>query len=208
MSIFEKLSQVLNLKLPDLLSTMSSDYTKRFVENKYDDLMQTNVGAYLKNLPRGKKHLLEMILYFFSGLFEQKFEANSPLKKYFKEVLSDSASEISKRMMNGIHEELQQIPFTIERRTLMDLLCDLDEATLKSIIEKLYALDAQKRKVIMREFEYLNPEKFKKVANMSAEDFQKFSGIFQPKKGFWKSEAASIKTALQNYVNSDKEEKK
>lgn len=210
MAILEKFANLFKLNVPSLVSTIFSNYTKRVAENKYDDVMETNVGEYLKNLSPEKKKLTELAMYFFTGVFEQKFPENTAVRKYFKSVLSDSGSEVAKRMINGAHDDLQKIPLTVEKRVFADLLCELDEEALKKLVENLCGMDAKERKNLIQELTYLDPQKLEKIAGLNAEDFQKLSTTLQPPQNFWEREAKSIETALRNYVNSTppKEEKK
>lgn len=206
MAILEKFANLFKLDIPDLISSIFSGYTKRKAENKYDDFMKTSAGEYLKNLPAGKKHLAEMAMYFFTGMFDQKFPESTALHKYVKTIISDSGSEVAKRMINGIHTDLQKIPLTAEKMIFANLLCELDGEALKNIVEKLYAMDVKERKVLIQEMEYLNPEKLRKIAEMNDDDFQKFSGIFQPQKSITKTLAEEA-DSLINFLEARKEKR-
>lgn len=208
MKILENFSNLFRLDTPGMISSIFSGYTKRKAEVKYDDMMDTDFGKHLKNLSPEKKHAIELAMYFFTGVLHQKFPDNTAVQQYVKEVLVDSSSEIAKRMMNGVEKDLENIPITNERRTLMNLLSDLEPGDLNNVVEKLYSMNANEREVILEEFQYLNPEKLKKVATMDPDDFKKFSEILKPKKGFWEKERESLEQALRNYVNSGKENPK
>jgi len=87
-------------------AVFGSCYIKRWLEGRYDQLMDLPAVAKLKALSTGTKFGIEAILYALTAFAEQRFSDQSPLGLMAKTVLMDAAPEIASRLMKDARTDL------------------------------------------------------------------------------------------------------
>lgn len=97
---------MLNKKTLNGIAVFAAGYAKRWLEgNLYDRVIQTKIGQKFKNLDNKAIYGIEFGLNFLTTILDQKFQDDTALKKFVKEVGMDAASELSKRLLNGLKKD-------------------------------------------------------------------------------------------------------
>jgi hypothetical protein len=87
--------------IANAVAVFSSLYAKRFLEAKYDAIMVTEFGNWLKSLSPRVKYAIEALAYMATATAGEQFKADNPFKTFLKEVATDMPAELAKRMING-----------------------------------------------------------------------------------------------------------
>jgi hypothetical protein len=147
-----------------------ANYVKRWMEgNAYDRLFSTKIGNQLKDLNSSTKYFVEAVLNVLSAFFEGKLEGDGLLRKMVKEVGSDAAPEISKRILNHASKPEEQIAAQI--------LSTLDPLQLKVILDWLYISPTDERTFLFRWLSGLSKEEIEKFASLSVEDRSRLASL-------------------------------
>ena len=97
---------MLNKKILNGLAVIAASYAKRWMEsNIYDRVVDTKIGHKLKNIDVRAIYGIEFGLNFLTSMLDQKMPEDTALKKFVKEIGMDAASELSKRLLNGIKKD-------------------------------------------------------------------------------------------------------
>lgn len=175
MSIEQRLREV-----AELLPTFAANYVKRFLERAYDGLFQTKTGAWLASLSPGKKYGTEFALYALTAFFDSRLAENTKLAKFIKEVGIDAAPEISKRMVNGVRQEVILSAVSPEEKGLADLLLSLEDKELIELLRWLYEKEASEKRNLLGLISVLSSEQITRLLGLSVEEREKFSGLLNP----------------------------
>lgn len=126
-----------NELISNWIAVVASNYAKRFLEGRYTQLFQSDMGKELKKLNIQTKYVMEFILYSLSAIADRRISENSPLKKFIKEVGGDIAPEIAKRLINGDAEYSAFSELLPENEALLNYLLEIEEADLQQIVSSL-----------------------------------------------------------------------
>lgn len=100
---------LLGMRIPELLSSMAADYTKRGMESQYDRLAKTRLFQSLKNRSDKERYFIEFAFYFFNAFLKRATDESTPFRAYFKEVATDFFPEMGKRLINGDTPEGKEV---------------------------------------------------------------------------------------------------
>lgn len=88
------------------LAVIVASYAKRWMEGGvYDRLFKTKYGEKIKGLDKKTLYGIEFGLNFLTSVLDQKISEDTALKKFIKEIGMDAASELSKRLLNGLKKD-------------------------------------------------------------------------------------------------------
>lgn len=97
---------MLDKKLLNNFAVIAASYAKRWMESGvYDRLFKTKYGEKIKRLDKRAAYGIEFGLNFLTSVLDQKISEDTALKKFIKEVCMDAASELSKRLLNGLKKD-------------------------------------------------------------------------------------------------------
>lgn len=161
----------------ELLPTFAANYVKRFLEKAYDRVFQTKTGAWLASLSPGKKYGAEFALYALTAFFDSRLAENTKLKKFVKEVGIDVAPEISKRMINGVREEVILSAVSPAEKGLADLLLSLEDKELIELLRWLYEKEASEKRNLLSLISLLSSEQITRLLGLPVEEREKFSRL-------------------------------
>lgn len=120
------------------LSVFGSLYIRRWLESRYDQLIELPVFASIRSKSAGKKHFAEAMLYALMAYADQKFPTNSALGVGAKAVFMDAAPEISSRLLNDTRKELEVFESSatnnVQERPAAVRLLELDNDTLLPLL--------------------------------------------------------------------------
>lgn len=88
-------------------AVFGSNYIKRWLEGKYDQLAELPAVSKLRSLSKSSRLGIEAILYTLAAYAEQKLSDQSPLGLMAKSVLMDAAPEISSRLIKDARADLE-----------------------------------------------------------------------------------------------------
>jgi len=100
---------LIGMRIPELLSSLGEDYTKRFLESKYDQLAKTKLFQSLKNRSQKEKLLIEFAFYVFNSFLKQNTSEATPFRAYFRGIATDFFPEMGKRLINGDTPEGKEV---------------------------------------------------------------------------------------------------
>ncbi len=170
-------------KMLNSFAIFASGYAKRWMESNYDALMLTTVGKKLTSLGPTQKHAAEAGLYALMTYADQKFKADTPLKKFLTEVGKDAAPEIAKRVINGAKRELEADKGHLrspEERLAVQSLLELDPETLIKLLVWVGSAGQAERTEAMARLHSLSKDELEKVAGLSPSHREILLGIDQP----------------------------
>lgn len=97
---------MLNKKTLNGIAVFAAGYAKRWMEaHLYDRVFKTKFSQKFKNLDKKAIYGIEFGLNFLTTILDQKFQDDTAAKKFIKEVGMDAASELSKRLLNGLKKD-------------------------------------------------------------------------------------------------------
>lgn len=184
-------------KWKNRVASVLGSYAKRFAEKRYDQLSQTEPMESLKELSRGDKLGLEGALYGLTAMFDEFFKDTTPTRKFLKEVLSDSGSEISKRLLNG----------TPEQQASGQALLAMNAQDLDVLIEWLQATPIPERSALFERLKKMKPEERANLLKMDTEKRQLLATLLWGKPQEKESALESATQKLQAYIDRRKAEK-
>lgn len=164
------------------VAVFASGYAKRILDQHYDKLEDTDVGRKLKALDPKLKYGIEAGLYALMTYVDQKFVANTPLKKFVKEVIKDAPPEIAKRMLSDLRADLSSDAAHStqpEGRTALECLLSLDDAALASMLGWIASVAPADAQHTAQSLARLSPEQLRRFASLNPE--QKALILNQPK---------------------------
>lgn len=168
-------------KLVKLWPTFVSGYFKRFMEYVYDSVFQTEIGRKLVAMGTSKKRIVEFGLNLLSSFFDDWLSENTAIKKLLKEVGIDAAPEISKRIFNGIREEILVSAKTTEGKEMAQVLLGLEDKELIPLLNWLYKTPISERMTILGYLSLMSFEQIARLMNFSIEDRERFFDIIGPR---------------------------
>jgi len=163
-------------KLVRIWPTFLSGIVKRLLEYVYDKGFESPLGR-----RTSKKHTVEVFLNLLNALFDDQLAENTKLKKFLKEVGIDAAPEISKRMFNGIREEILASAKTDKEKDVAQVLLGLEDKELIPLLNWLYETPASERMKISGYLSLMSAEQIARLMNFSLEDRERFFGIIDPR---------------------------
>lgn len=95
----------MNKKFLSSLAVVAASYAKRWMESGVYDRLFDKYGEKIKRLDKKAAYGIELGLNFLTGVLDQKMSEDTALKKFFKEIGMDAASELSKRLLNGLKKD-------------------------------------------------------------------------------------------------------
>ena len=169
-------------KAEQALPVFLANYAKRFLETIYDRAIQTGFGQKMVALSPAKKYTLEAILYALTAFFESRLRTNSKLAKFLREVGVDMAPEISKRIINGIKQEMAVIAAEATNpmeKDLLDVLLSLGDSDLSGFIRWLSQTSLERDK-IFNQLSLLSAEQVAKILKLPDAEKDQFLKFFGP----------------------------
>lgn len=168
-------------KLSNSLAVIFSGYCRRWLESYYDKLFETDIGQKLKSLDDPYRYGIELGLNILNAFFEQNFVDDSALKKLVKDIGTDAAPEISKRLINHVKERAKSEKNTPEAASVFNALLTLDDQTLIKLLEWLYSTEAAERERIFKQISRLSTNELKKITELDADFRIKLIDLIAPK---------------------------
>ncbi len=168
-------------RLAELLPVFAANYAKRFMEHVYDNAFDTPIGQKLIAVGESKKYAVEFGLNLLTAFFEDRLAENTKLKKFVKEVGIDVAPEISKRMINGVRDEVLAGAATNEEKELAGILLALEDKELIDLLNWLYEKPVSEKTTVLKQLSLMSVEQVARLMRFSDEDRKKFFGILNPK---------------------------
>lgn len=163
------------------LATFSAGYMKRWLEgNIYDKMFKTELGEKLENLDKKAKYAIEFGLNLLNIFFDQKLAEDTALKKFVKEVVEDTAPEVSKRLINNTKEQLISNAKSAKQKELLNVLLELEDKTLIELLNWLYDIDATGREEVKNRLSRLSIDEMMRLAQLTPEDRRRLFDIFKP----------------------------
>lgn len=168
-------------RLAELMPVFAANYAKRFMEHVYDNAFATPLGQKLAAMGKSKKYAVEFGLNLLTAFFEGRLAENTKLKKFVKEVGIDVAPEISKRMINGVRDEVLASAGTDEEKELVGILLALEDKELIELLNWLYEKPVSEKTTVLGQLSLMSAEQIVRLMRFSTEDREKFFGILNPK---------------------------
>lgn len=168
------------VRLAELLPVFVANYAKRFAEGAYDEAFKTRLGQGLLGMSKSKKYGIEFILNVLTAFFELRLAENPNLKKFLKEVGIDPAPEVSKRLHNGIREEIRISVRSFEEKRLAGVILELDNRDLIDLLDWLFGKRMSEKVAIAKEVSCLPAEQLTKVLRLSPKQREKFFDLLNP----------------------------
>lgn len=160
-------------KLQDGLLTFITGYLKRLLEGHlYDEIFETNFGELLLNLDRSKKYGVEFALNLLIAFFDQKLAHDSAFQKLINELIRDSGSEISKRIINDAKTIIRRNASSSDD-TLLQTLLQLDDDSLASLLRWLHEVNEMERELVEKRISSMSLYEIMRLSEMSTEDKQR-----------------------------------
>ena len=169
-------------KVAQALPVFLASYAKRFLERVYDQAMQSGFGQKLAGLSPAKKYGLEAIMYAFTALLEPRLKADSKLAQFVREIAVDAAPEMSKRIFNGVKEEIAvMVSETTDpvEKDLLSIVLSFKPEEIKSLLDWLGQTKLERNK-ILKQFSLLSKEQAAKIVGLSGEEKERFFEFFGP----------------------------
>ncbi|MDZ4243564.1 MAG: hypothetical protein U1C57_00470 [Candidatus Doudnabacteria bacterium] len=169
-------------KVAQALPVFWASYAKRFLERVYDSAIDTRLGQKLAALSPAKKHGLEAIMYALTALLEPRLKADSKLAQFVREIAVDAAPEMSKRIFNGVKEEIAvMVSETTDpgEKDLLLIVLSFEPEEIKSLLDWLGQTKLERDK-ILKQFSLLSKEQAAKIVGLSVEEKEKFFEFFGP----------------------------
>lgn len=167
--------------LAELLPVFTANYVKRFMERVYDTAFQTGLGQRLAAMGKPKKYAVEFGLNLLTAFFEDRLAENSKLRKFLKEVGIDVAPEISKRLVNGVRDEILASAKTSEEREIAQVLLGLEDEELIDLLNWLCEKPAAELREILGRLCLMSAEQIARLMDFSVEDREKFFSVVVPR---------------------------
>ena len=125
-------------------AVFGSSYIKRWLEPRYDQLMELPVMAKLRAANIGTKSAIEAILYALTAFAENKMSDKSPLGLMVKALVMDAAPEISARILQDARADLNSVLGEAKQpqQSVASKLLALDDAELLSLLVSIEDMDA------------------------------------------------------------------
>lgn len=168
-------------RLTELLPVFMANYAKRFLERVYDSAFQTELGQRLAAMGKSKKYAVEFGLNLLTAFFEDRLAENSKLQKFLKEVGVDVAPEISKRLVNGVRDEIMASAKTSEEKEIAQVLLGLEDRELINLLGWLYEKPAVEVAEILGRLSLMSAEQIARLMSFSVEDRERFFGVLNPR---------------------------
>jgi len=171
----------MNVNPTEFLPVFAANYAKRSLEYLYDNAFKTPLGQRFLTLGTAKKYAVEFFLNALSSFFELRFKESTSLRKFAKELVTDAAPEVSKRLINGAKHEIEESAKTLEEKELARLLLELEDKDLLGLLNWLYGKGGLEIRTISFQLSRLSPEEIAKLMNLSVDDREKFFGLLNPR---------------------------
>lgn len=191
-SFDEMLSRAKGFDMSKGMAIMLSGYIKRMLEGKYDDLAEAEFFQKLKEMGMPTKYALEAISYFATAVMDQNFTVDSTFKSVLKEVLMDSGSELSKRLING-DQQMANVKSPGQKMIIRALL-ELDAETVKKFTDWMNTTTPEERVIILKGMRGFSAGEISKLLELSPEHAKQLLGLLDKpkKKGFLQSFTESV----------------
>jgi hypothetical protein len=167
--------------IANAVAVFSSLYAKRFLETKYDAVMATEFGNWLKSLSPGAKYAIEALAYAMTATAGEQFKADNPFKRFLKEVATDMPAELAKRMINGEKRPLSsdgdkkpviidvEAVYEPEEVRMMNAFLKLRKDTLATVMTWVSEVRERDRGRLMRRLASCSDDDIAKMAELSPE---------------------------------------
>lgn len=152
--------------------TFAAGYARRMMEGQYTRLMNTELGRQASRLSRPSKYAVEAVLNGIAAWVSTKEDkiANTPIKEFLWELAQDAPSEISKRLLNGDHDETIDVEVNPEdARTVLDGLVRMDANDLSTFMSWLEKASPDERHRMAETMSRLTEDEQKKLLALSPE---------------------------------------
>lgn len=159
-------------KLLHALASFSTGYVKRWMEGRYDQIMQTNPAQRLMQMNAPARYGIEAALYALMAFVDQRWQADSPLQKAVKSVVTDAPPELAKRLVNGFREGLVhggRAASGPQEAAVRETLLSLDDAQLATMLKWYAETKQEDRGRLRRTFGGLSAEQMKRLTNLTEE---------------------------------------
>lgn len=175
---------------PDLQKaavTFATGYARRMMEGQYTRLMETDLGKQASRLSRPSKYAVEAVLNGITAYLATKEStlANTPIKQFLAEVAKDAPSEISKRLLNGMHSDpspaaVDRPPSQDDERTVLDGLLRMDANELGIFLSWLDIASPAERQQMAEVMSRLTEVEQRKLLALTPEQARTLLGSSEP----------------------------
>lgn len=156
---------------------ISSQYSKRFLENFYNKLSEGGLLDRFKNLDAVSQHILEFISYLSATSLGEKMETGGFIKKTLGEVIKDAPSEIFKRVYNNLEQSAHSAGNQSGGKNFINNFLGLEKEDAIGIMDWVANLDETKKDKILKQLKNLSLEKLGNIAKYSPEEKEKLENF-------------------------------
>lgn len=156
---------------------ISSQYSKRFLENFYNKLSEGGLLDRFKNLDAVSQHILEFISYLSATSLGEKMETGGFIKKTLGEVIKDAPSEIFKRIYNNLEQSEHPTGNQSGGKNFIDNFLGLEKEDAIRIIDWIANLDEVKKDKVLKHLKSLSLKKMEGLAKYNPEEKEKLENF-------------------------------
>lgn len=163
------------------VGVLLAGYAKRFLEGYYDELIETELGQKIVSQDKRVRYGIELILNLLTVFFDQKLAGNTTLKRFVKEVLSDTGPEMAKRIVNGAKEvrgELKDLAETPQEKLLIEVFLELENKELFDLLNWFYSIEPGKVKKVLQFFKNFSSQDLRRIVGFDEKKRNEFIGLF------------------------------
>ncbi len=181
------------------LAVFASGYAKRWLDQQYDKLDNVPQWQQLKSLDPKVKYTLEAGLYTLLAYLDRKCASDTPLQKFFREVIKDAPPELAKRLLSEARQEISADSKSAEvvTKTGLESLLQLDDAQLQQMLSWLGSLKGRERDKRLAEIIKLSETDLARIAKLSTEERDVLFGT-RTRPGSGKPALAAVNETLKN----------
>ncbi len=153
-------------------AVFASGYAKRWLDQQYDKLDDVALWQQAKALDPKIKYAIEAGLYGVLAYLDRKCACDTPLKKFFREVVTDIPPELAKRLVTAVREDITKDVATAnaETKPALQTLLQLDDTQLREVLNWLGSLSKSERTKRLQQIQKLSQEQLARIAALSAEE--------------------------------------
>jgi hypothetical protein len=151
---------------------------------------------------------MELGLYLLTALFQQNFGEDSSLKRIFKEIASDSGSEVSKRLING--EKYAALVPSFSEKTLIRVVLELELEERRKFIHWMIGSSSKEKLIALKSMTGMVPSEISRILEHTPEERKNLFAIFEippvPKREILPLTTGVLERRLDRYIVRNKKE--
>jgi hypothetical protein len=181
-------------------AVFGSCYIKRWLEPRYDQLIELPFMAKLRAASLGTKSAIEAILYALTAFAENKMSDKSPLGLMVKTLLMDAAPEISARILQDARADLTAAAGEPQqpRQSVASRMLALDDAELLSLLLSIEDMDAATKAKFLAFAAKASDTELRRIASLTPQQRNTLLGM-QDEQQSEGSAATSFKSFMKDF---------